>query len=206
MTFEILKPVPVGTVTVESAIMRPGRSVELVDGALSGEDGTPLIRARAWRIRTERLALDAEPPADSPPPAPDAAQERPFFDTGVDVGYHSAMDVRFVSGGYREPGPAVAWFRMRVPLVDGEEIEQRDRVLVAADSGNGVSAPLDYHRWLFINTDMSVALLRLPRAEWVCLDATTWTQPDGIGLTDTALYDENGLVGRATQSLLLAAR
>ena len=187
-------------------MVRPGRSVELIEGTLSGEDGTPLIRARAWRIRTENLALDAEPPAESPPPGPDAAHERPFFDTGVDVGHHSAMDIRFVSGGYREPGPALAWFRMRVALVAGEEIEQRDRVLVAADSGNGVSAPLDYHRWMFINADLSVALLRLPRGDWVCLDATTWTQPDGIGLTDAALYDEDGLLGRATQGILLAAR
>ena len=121
-------------------------------------------------------------------------------------GHHTAMEVRFAAGAYREPGSAIAWLRMRVPLVEGEAIEPRDRVLVAADSGNGVSAPLDYHRWMFINADLSVALRRLPRGEWVCLDATTWTEQDGIGLTDTALHDEEGLLGRATQSLLLKAR
>jgi hypothetical protein len=205
VTFEILRPIPISTLQVEAEVVRPGRSVELIEGTLSTAD-TPLIRARAWRIRTEDLTLDADPPAEEAPPGPDRAQEQPFFDTGVDAGHHTAMDVRFVSGGYREPGPAVAWFRMRVPLVEGEEIEPRDRVLVAADSGNGVSAPLDYHRWLFINADLNVALRRPPRGEWVCLDATTWTEPDGIGLTDTALYDEKGIVGRATQSLLLAER
>ena len=79
-------------------------------------------------------------------------------------------------------------------------------MLVAADSGNGVSAPLDYHRWLFINADLHVALRRPLEGEWVCLDATTWAEPDGTGLTDTALYDERGLVGRATQSLLVGER
>ena len=116
------------------------------------------------------------------------------------------MDVRFVSGSYLDIGPATTWMRMRVPLIEGEQPHPRDRVLVAADSGNGVSAPLDYHRWVFINADLNVALRRLPQGEWVCLDATTWAEPDGVGLTDTALYDERGLVGRATQSLLLAQR
>ena len=103
--------------------------------------------------------------------------------------------------------PRRAWMRMRVPLIEGEETEPRDRVLVAADSGNGVSAPLDYRRWLFINAGPDASrCARPPRGEWVCLDATTWAEPDGIGLTDTALYDEDGLIGRATQSLLVAER
>ena len=205
VTFEILKPIPIATLHVEAEVVRPGRSVELVEGTLSS-DGTALIRARAWRIRTEEMTLDAVPPTEEAPPGPDQAQEQPFFDTGVDAGYHTAMDVRFVSGGYREAGPAVAWFRMRVPLVEGEPVEASDRVLVAADSCNGVSGPLDYYRWLFINADLNVALRRLPHGEWVCLDAATWAEPDGTGLTDTALYDEAGLVGRATQSLLLDER
>ena len=205
VTFEILKPIPFGTLHVEAEVVRPGRSVELIEGTLSSGD-TPLIRARAWRIRTENMPLDAGPPAEEPPPGPDRAEEQPFFDTGVDEGHHTAMDVRFVSGAYREAGPAVAWFRMRVPLVEGEPVEARDRVLVAADSGNGVSAPLEYHRWLFINADLNVALRRPARGEWVCLDATTWAEPDGIGLTDSAIYDEAGLVGRATQSLLVGPR
>ena len=186
-------------------MVRPGRSVELIEGTLSYE-GTPLVRARGWRIRTEALELDAQDPPEDPPPGPHEASERPFFDTGADVGHHTAMEVRFAAGAYREPGPAVAWLRMRVPLVEGEAIESRDRVLVAADSGNGVSAPLDYRRWMFINADLSVALRRPLRGEWVCLDSTTWAERDGVGLTDTALYDEQGLVGRATQSLLVATR
>ncbi len=204
-TFEILKPVPIASMEVSTEVVRPGRSVELIEGTLSS-GGTPLIRARGWRIRTEALELDESPPEESPPPGPENAETKPFFPTGVDTGYHTAMEVRYLEGGYLEPGPARAWMRMLHPLIEGEEVEPRDRVLVAADSGNGVSAPLDYRRWLFINADLSVALRRPLRGEWVCLDATTWVEPDGIGLTDTGLYDEAGLVGRATQSLLVAPR
>ena len=130
----------------------------------------------------------------------------PFFDTGQDVGYHTAMDSRFVRGGFVEPGPATVWMRMRQPLVAGEETTPLQRVLVVADSGNGVSAALDPLRYLFINTDLSVHLLRMPEGEWVCLDARTFPEPDGIGLADTALYDERGRIGRAAQTLLVRAR
>src|SRR5665811_594459 len=51
VTFEILWPVPIGPVTVEAEVVRPGRSVQMVEASLRGEDGTELIRARAWRIR-----------------------------------------------------------------------------------------------------------------------------------------------------------
>ena len=190
---------------VEAEVVRPGRSVELVEGTLSSGDEA-IVRARGWRIRTSAMDLDAPPPPETPPPGPHEAEERPFFETGSDVGYHTAMDVRFVSGSYLDVGPATTWMRMRVALIEGEEPQPRDRLLVAADSGNGVSAPLDYHRWVFINADLNVALRRPPQGEWVCLDATTWAEPDGVGLTDTALYDERGLIGRATQSLLLAQR
>ncbi|MGI9082306.1 MAG: thioesterase family protein, partial [Thermoleophilaceae bacterium] len=92
------------------------------------------------------------------------------------------------------------------PLVEGEEPSALERVLVAADSGNGVSSPLDYRRYLFINADLSVAVCRLPDGEWVCLDSVTYAEPDGVGLSDTALFDERGLLGRATQSLLVRRR
>jgi hypothetical protein len=114
------------------------------------------------------------------------------------------MDWLFVRGAFLEPGPATVWMRMQVPLVAGEEPSPLQRVLVAADSGNGVSAELDYHRYLFINTDLSVHLLRPPVGEWVCLDATT--RVDGLGLTDTALWDQRGRIGLAAQTLLVRER
>ena len=46
-------------------------------------------------------------------------------------------------------------------------------MLIAADSGNGVSVTLDWSRYLFINVDLSVHLHRMPAGEWVCLDAVT---------------------------------
>jgi len=44
---------------------------------------------------------------------------------------------------------------MRHPLLPGEAPSPLVRVLAAADSGNGVSAALDYRRWLFVNADLT---------------------------------------------------
>ena len=116
------------------------------------------------------------------------------------------MDYRFVSGGFLEPGPALVWLRMRQPLVEGEAPSPLVRVLVAADSGNGVSAALDYRRFLFINTELTVHLTREPAGEWVCLDAVTRPGTLGVGLAESVLSDERGRIGRAAQTLLVRER
>ena len=205
VTFEILRPVPLEPLEVEARVVRPGRSVELLEAVLTGPDG-PLMRASAWRLRTADVELRAEAGEDPPPPGPGAGASTPFFPTGRDVGYHTAMDYSFVRGSFLEAGPATVWMRMRQPLVAGEEPSPLQRVLVAADSGNGVSAALDWRRYLFVNTDLSVHLFRQPAGEWVCLDATTYPEPSGVGLADTALWDERGRIGRAAQTLLVRER
>jgi hypothetical protein len=205
VTYEIVRPVPIARLETRTEIVRPGRNVELIEGELLNE-GEAVIRARAWRIRTADVEIDRTPPEPAPISGPDTAAVQSFFPVPWDVGYHTAMEVRFVEGGFVEPGPARAWMRMRVPLIEGEEPRPLDRVLAAADSGNGVSSPLDYRRYIFINTDLTVNLRRLPEGEWVCLDAVTYPERSGIGLSDTALHDERGMIGRATQALLVAER
>jgi hypothetical protein len=222
ITFEILRPVPIARLRVEAHVVRPGRSVELVVATLADADGELLVRANAWRLRVADVDVPSELTSEAggdvargegstlrpghAPPGPESAQKRDFFDTGHSTGYHTAMDYRFVAGAFLEPGPATVWMRMRRPLVAGEQPSPLQRVLVAADSGNGVSATLDWERFVFINVDLSVHLNRLPAGEWVCLDAITIPEPTGIGISDTALYDERGPIGRAAQTLLVAER
>jgi hypothetical protein len=221
ITFEILRPVPIAPVRVEAHIVRPGRRVEMAEAALSS-GGETLIRARGWRLRTGATELPNGLSSTEPPAMPSGSVQvlapgqthrgpeglpgGEFFQTGQDVGYHSAMEYRFVRGGFVDPGPATVWMRMRQPLVAGEDPTPLQRVLTAADSGNGVSSTLDWTRYLFINVDLSVHLARMPAGEWVGLDAITIPEPDGIGLSDTALFDERGPLGRAVQTLLVAER
>jgi hypothetical protein len=206
VVLEILRPVPIGPVRVRAEVIRPGRSVQLVEARLTGEEGD-LMLARAWRIRRAELDLPADAAAAPPaPPGPDTGESPEFFATGQDVGYHTGMEWRSVGGGFMEPGPATVWMRMRRPLLAGEAPSPLQRTLIAADVGNGISAVLDWQRYVFINVDLTLHLERMPEGEWVCVDAVTLPRRSGIGTAESVLSDETGRIGRAAQSLLIAER
>src|SRR5262245_45739777 len=58
VTYEVLRPVPIAPVRVEAEVLRPGRRVELVGASLRGSDGTELMRAQGWRLRTEEVGFE----------------------------------------------------------------------------------------------------------------------------------------------------
>lgn len=205
VTIELLRPVPLAPLEVTTRMVRAGRNVESIEGAISA-DGVELLRARALRIRTTDLPLP--PPDAGRPPArgPDAGRDVGFFPTGQEVGYHTAMEYRFLEGGFTELGPASVWLRMRVPLVLGERPSPWQRVLIAADSGNGVSAAVDFGHYLFINPDLTVHLHRQPLGQWVHLDARSVVEPSGVGLATSTISDEHGALGHGLQSLFIAER
>ena len=199
VTYEILGPVPVAEVEVESSVIRPGRTVELLEAQLSA-GGRPVMTARAWRLP----ALDApgRPPAEGPPPPrPDEETPPPH-----DFGYGHAVEMRFAAGGWFDHGPATAWTRLKVRVVPDEEPTPLQRVLAVADSGNGISAVMSWDEWLFINPELTVHVLRPPAGEWVVLDAATAIAPGGAALARSVLSDASGPVAYGAQSLLVAPR
>ncbi|MFD4241990.1 thioesterase family protein [Streptomyces sp. NPDC058525] len=206
ITYEILRPVPIGPLEVTTGVLRAGRGTEVVEAALTPEGGAaPVMVARALRIRVAEGAVPAVVPGPQLPP-PGEAGTVPFFPVPWETGYHTAMEARFTEGAFVELGPGTCWMRMRVPLVAGEEIRPLDRVLVAADSGNGISSVLDYGRFVFVNGDLTVHLRRHPVGEWACVESRTSVDAGGIGLVDARLHDEKGPIGRSAQSLFVAPR
>jgi hypothetical protein len=201
VTVEILGPIPVGDLELRAELVRPGRSVELVEAVLSAA-GRDVARASAWRVR--RSDADTVAPRHTePPPLPDEVvdMEHDWVD-----GYLSAIEWRFARGHFMQRGPAAAWSRMRVPLVPDEEPSPLQRALIVADSGNGISSELNMRSWHFINPELSVHLHREPVGEWVCVDASTTFATGGVGLATTVLSDLDGPVGVGAQTLLVARR
>jgi hypothetical protein len=206
ITFEILRPVPIAPMHLSSRILRPGRRVQLVEAELSDGEQV-LMRATAWRLEINQIDLPPGAVVETPPPpGPEQGGSAEFFPTDQEHGYHSAMDVSFIKGGFMELGPATAWLRMRKPLVAGEEPTPLQRVLVAADVGNGISAELDYRRFVFVNVELTVHLERMPVGEWICVDGVTLAQPTGVATAESVLFDRQGRIGRAAQTLVVSAR
>lgn len=204
ITCEILRPVPVAPLRLTSEVIRPGRSVTLAAASLSDATGE-VMRAQGWLIRTADVGLEQVVHGDPAPGGLEQAGAVETFPTD-ERSYLAAMEWRSAKGGFLEPGPAAVWARMRHPLVQDEETTPLVRVLTLADSGNGISSALDFSKWVFMNPDLTVHLHRLPAGEWVCLDAQTTIEPNGIGLATSTLSDAKGVIGRGLQSLFVGPR
>jgi hypothetical protein len=204
VTVDILRPVPVGDLTVRTRTVRPGKRVALIEAVVEAE-GREVLTARGWRIaRSDGTPSIAR--AGSVPAIPDPPAQPPTFHGMYIDGYISAIDWRFAAGGFDELGPCKAWGRPRIPLLPGEELSPMTRTLLLADSGSGVSAVLDPASFVFINVDLTVIAQRDPVGDWLLLDALTTMGGNGTGLAETLLHDGTGIVGTAVQTLLVAPR
>jgi hypothetical protein len=197
---DILRPVPVDTLTVRTRTIRPGRRVALLETVLESR-GQEVLHARGWRIgRTEGLPAISRQTAVPEIPGSGPA---PNFPGGHTDGYLAAIDWRFVSGGFDQHGPGQAWGRPRIALLAGEEMTPMARTLLLADSGSGVGMTVDPLQFQFLNVDLTVVLQRDPVDEWLLLDALTTMSGQGTGMTETLLSDRDGVIGTGLQTQLV---
>jgi Thioesterase-like superfamily len=208
LTTNLLRPVPLDELEVQLHEDYVGRNA----GHFSGElvaGGKAVLRFTALAQRETLVDLPSDltghpwPVASRSPEASELAQ-MPFAKDGH-RGYADLIENRTARGTLFQ-GPSAIWFRLRHPLVQREDPSPFQRTAVAADSGNGISAILDFRRYSFINSDLTINWFRRPQGEWICLDAQTWVGDHGCAFAESALYDAIGLIGRATQSLSIRQR
>jgi Thioesterase-like superfamily len=206
LAYDIFAPVPVAPVRVTTTLVRPGRRIELVEAVLSGADERTLMRLSAWRMRTrdDDSARTADPSPTPAGPELSRPEEAAFFTEKI--AYHRALEWRFASGTFNSPGPAAAWTRPACQLVEGEPMTPLEHLLVMTDAASGISAALDWDRATFANVDLTVALSRPPRGEWLGMDATTVLGGSGAAQCFAVLVDADGAIGRSTQSLFVEPR
>ncbi|HEY2631676.1 MAG TPA: thioesterase family protein [Solirubrobacteraceae bacterium] len=227
LSFEFLRPVPMAPLKLSTRISRPGRRVQALEAELSAGE-TVVCRATALRLvpapdELPELAL-AQVNATEPPPLPAPGEGKDVLFALDDMDRKSfaasAMEMRFLSGhplsgelpeldttsNHTPTGAARVWMRLRHPLLPGEPLTPLARVVATSDFGNGVAAALPFDEYLFINADLAISLNRRPQGEWVALDARTLLHPNGVGWSDSALHDELGPFGRATQALVVQRR
>ncbi len=203
ITFELLRPVPIARLSVSAEVVRGGRRVQLLEASLRSEDDVEVVRARALQVLVARAPSRHEP---GPPDGPEQGEENDLEPPFRPMFTPDGIEVRFVEGQFTQRGPATAWFRLRVPVLAGEEASALQRLAAASDFGNGISAPVSWAEYVFINPDLTLYVERPPQGEWMALRARTRIAPGGIGISESELFDVHGRVGRATQALLVAPR
>jgi hypothetical protein len=207
LTANLFRPVPISELSIEVGVDYAGRNAAHLSARLYGE-GKEVARFTALAQRGVDQPISAGLPGHPLPHAPRSPENSPRSRSPFEhrhVGYFDLVETRVAAGRFFN-GPSAIWFRLNHPIVAGEIPSVYQRVAVAADSGNGVSAVLDLRDYVFVNSDLTINLLRCPRGEWVCLEARTLLGDEGSGLAESVLYDIDGLIGRATQSLFVRKR
>lgn len=169
------------------------------------DDTRTLAVGRALHLRTLPQFELSTAAVDSPDFGVSVPGPFPIQETRHDlVAFPSSVETRYdPAQSLGKGGPTTVWIRS-VPILPDENPTGFQRLAVVADCGNGVSYNDYLDRVSFLNADLSISVHREPVGEWIGSRVVSHWQPDGVGLADAELFDVDGPVGRATQTLLLA--
>lgn len=200
VSYDILGVLPMDAVEVAVRVLRPGRTIELVEATLS-HAGRPAVILRAWLMqRTDTAALAGG----------DLPRMRPLADHGpwspADTwpgGFVRSIDTCRIE---QAPGRASAWVLPHLPLLAEAPVSATARALGLTDLVNGMTPRVAPEQVLFPNVDFTAHLFREPDAEWIGLDTTVTFGPGGLGVTHAILNDQHGPFGTVVQSLTVRPR
>lgn len=200
LSCDILGVVPLEPMEVRVEVLRPGRTIELVEARLTWGARTILL-ARAWlaqRADTAALAGTAlQPiPAHEAMPAADLTAAWPG-------GFVGSLTARRIES---EPGRAIAWVGTSVALIADEAVSTTAAALGVIDTTNGTTPRALPAEVAFPNLDTTAHLFRAPLPGPVGYDTAVSFGPDGAGLTLTTLHDTAGPFGSSAQTLTVRPR
>lgn len=203
VAFEFLRPLAMGAYRVETSLQKSGKQVQRIEARLLA--GTvEVARATSLHLRRAPLVLPTAPWMTPKTPEACTPLELDFFRDPI--GYHKAIEVRVIDGVWAQ-SPVTAWMKLLVNVVEGQEPSPLERVLSCVDAESGVGPPLDPRDFTFLNPDLTAYVVRPLVGPWLGMRITSALGSDtGIGLSEAALFDGQGPLGRSVQSLLLAAR
>jgi Acyl-CoA thioesterase C-terminal domain/Acyl-CoA thioesterase N-terminal domain len=207
LTVELVRPVPMAGFAIETELVKAGRATGTTRATIVDADGGVRALATGMHVATSPAALfptrldnsgahtprlaEAEP---GPFPIGRLRHDRPAFNRSVEM--------RYPPGQNAGPGATTVWMRT-IALLPGEDPSPFQRTCPLADCGNAFSRHADPTQVQFINTDLTIALHRDPVGDWLGSQVSSHWQPSGVGLADALLFDAEGAVGRALQTLLL---
>ena len=194
LSYDILGTLPVDTVEVTVQVLRPGRTIELVEASLR-HGGRDAVRLRAWLVQRGETGSHA---GTSLPRLPSPDDVPPWDPTTVwPGGFIDSVEVRREQD---EPGRARYWVRTGTPLLD-EPVSDLARFAGVLDIANGMTVRAAPAEVAFPNLDLTAHFFREPRGEWVGFDTSVSFGATGLGLTSSVVHDVQGPVGTVAQVL-----
>ncbi len=200
LSVDILGVLPMEAFDVTVRMVRPGRTIELVE-ALLEHGGRPAVLARAWltaRYDTARLAGSPLAHLASPHDLPSVRPGEWW-----PGGFVRSVEARVLQA---QPGRATYWMRALVDVLGDEEVSATARVLGLVDIANGATPRVSATEAFFPNVDLTAHLFRAPRGEWTGFDTAVSFGAEGLGLTHSVISDLDGPFGTVEQSLTVRPR
>ena len=196
LTFDLWRPAGLRAFGVQTDMLRDGRKaktlqVRLMDGEIEIGRCTALLTAQGSESPVDpfsKAARRAMPPPETGAPPPAFVQKWSR--------YFQNVSVRLIEGALEKPGPAAAWMRLDVPMVEGEANTPLLQAVQAADFSSGVGQIVDMRQWTFINPEISLYFFRAPEDEWILIRSRTRVGANGAGLTMASLSDRRGPIRR----------
>jgi acyl-Coa thioesterase superfamily protein/acyl-CoA thioesterase superfamily protein len=201
VVFDILGVITLDEVTVQAEVVRPGRTIELLEATMIQHERV-VVRAHAWRLLTSDTSQLAGR-STAPMPGPDQATSWDGSETWSG-GFIASLEMKVLPD--RRPGRGQVWIRPRVPVLESTRPRELARFVGMVDTMNGVAIRVPPDTATFPNTDLTVHLFRQPSGVWLGLDVEVAFGSTGVGMTSAVLHDETGEFGRALQILTLRAR
>lgn len=195
LSYDILGTVPIEPIDVAVEVLRPGRTIELVQ-ATASYGGRAVVVLRAWLAEPYDTTSLAGTDLPSIPPA---EEMEPWDMAGLwPGGFIASLEVC-----RKELGPGRSMVRVRTPhpLVADEPVSRLAAVAGLLDVANGIAVRADPDEVAFPNLDLTAHFLRVPADGWLGLDTTQSYGPGGIGVTSSAMHDEDGPLGTVAQTL-----
>lgn len=198
VSLEIFGLIHAGEFEIKTRMLRPGRTIELVEAEMITQGRTSIV-ARAWRLATGDSSQvagieDAKiiGPQDCEPY--EGAKMWPG-------GYIRGLEMRAAPG--HRPGKGIVWLRNPFSMVKDVDSADVVRLLGMVDTANGVAPRSDPgpNSWMFPNVDLQIHMYREPTGQWLGVEAQQSYGSDGVGLTSAVLHDLDGPFGRSEQIL-----
>jgi acyl-CoA thioesterase len=190
--------------STETSMLRDGRKAKTLQVRLT--DGEAEI-GRCTALLTAQGSSPADPFAQAAThdPAPETGTPPPAFAQKWSR-YFQNVSVRLIEGALEKPGPAAAWMRLDIPLVEGEANTPLLQAVQAADFASGVAQIVDMREWTFINPEISLYFFRAPEDEWILIRSRTRVGANGAGLTSATLSDRRGPFAEVMQAMMFEKR